>query len=426
MLEALEIATGAANANRPYELNLNEIIVDAAIQVRVGGLDNDTLEAYVAVLENGGELPPIIVFRDDAGEHYLADGFHRYAAHEQVGKAIIKAFVRDGNRDQALDFAEGANLEHGLKLSNEDKKNILFRRLARKGHPWLTLSNGQLAQALGVSKMSIGRWMQEFSAVTNVTPDRSHVVGTDGKTYGVDSIKAANEARQNNPIPNPSPQAGKGDIPLVFGGLIVGSPAWINWVHDQLESGNVPTVPEPYAISDIHPLYGNPKPYLWQVEADGRMTSVHRFTMLTADRFGIMHRTEIPDLPNQNPSDLPQGYKYDSLDTGNGEASAIATDELAARRREGLVRTAIQEITDGVDKLLQNHDIKIMDVAEIEKRTALIAVIIGAMVRETHFIQQLVGGLDHMACLQLQDKLTRVDQAYNELAIKLQDQMREL
>lgn len=210
MLDALKIATGAANANRPYELNLNEITVDEQIQVRVGGLNEETVESYMAVLENGGELPPIKVFSDEDGDKWLADGFHRYAAHERVGKALIKAFVQEGSREQALDYAESANLEHGLKLSNEDKRNILFRRLER-GHDWVHLSDGALAQILGVNKRTIARWIETFnSTMTNVTVDRSVVVGTDGKTRDTSKI-----GRQVSPSPAPAPaKPDDGYVPL--------------------------------------------------------------------------------------------------------------------------------------------------------------------------------------------------------------------
>lgn len=269
-LEALNIAVGAANANRTYELFLSDIIVDEEIQVRVGGLDAETLAQYIAVLENEGELPAITVFRDDADEHYLADGFHRYRAHVETAKTTIKCFVRDGNREAAIEFAESANLEHGLKLSNEDKKNILFRRLER-GHEWKTFSARELGRLLGVSRMTAGRWIEEYTTVTNVTVDRTQTTGTDGRTYNTTNI-------------GKSPRPTRND-------------------------GYTPLTPEERAKA--------------------------------------------------RPA-LPEHHSYATLDKGNGEASAILSDEIAARQRESSVIHALEQMAQGMGTLGNTVSVEIL------------------------------------------------------------------
>lgn len=328
-LTALNIAVGAADLNRVYEINLNDVIVDGDIQVRVGGLDPETLQQYIDVLENEGELPPITLFRDDAGEHYLADGFHRFRAHEQLGKATIKAYVKDGNRDAAIEFAESANLEHGLKLTREDKKNILFRRLER-GHEWKTFSARELGRLLGVSRMTVGRWLEEYSSVTFVTVDRTHVVSADGR------------------------------------------------VRDTTNIGKTPRAPQPSAKPE----------------------------------------------PPQN--DLPAGYSTANIDQGNGSASAISSDLLAMRHREGVVRRAIQQITEGADNLLQTHSVGILADTPMQVRKDLVAVLISAMVREIGLSQQLIGTMRHDDLLDMEVMFARVDKALNELSVALQNQLREM
>lgn len=328
-IKPLDALSKMAGLNRVYEINLNDIIVDQEIQVRVGGLDAETLAQYIAVLENEGELPPITLFRDDAGEHYLADGFHRFRAHEVQGRATIKAYVKDGNRDAAIDYAESANLEHGLKLSPRDKKNILFRRIER-GHEWTHWSTRELGRVLGVSHVTVKNWLEEFATVKNLTVKRTETVGADGRVYNTANIGKTPRAPQPKPAPSP-----------------------------------------------------------------------------------------IPD-------DLPTGFTYSNIDTGDGSASAIENDLLAMRNRGGKVRRAIQQITEGIDSLLQNHSVAILADTPATVRKDLIAALISSMVREIGLSQQLVNTLEHDDALDIKFMFVRVDNALDECAVALENKIAEI
>jgi hypothetical protein len=67
------------------------------------------------MLTVGAMFPPVVVFFDGA-EYWLADGFHRILAAKQLGLAEIAADVREGGR---------ANVSHGLKRFNRDKRNAV-------------------------------------------------------------------------------------------------------------------------------------------------------------------------------------------------------------------------------------------------------------------------------------------------------------
>lgn len=172
-------------------LPLADITVDWRVQVRVAGLDEDAVAAYAAVFASGGQLPPVVVFHDERnGALYLADGFHRVAAARQAGLTEIAAEVRSGGLVAAIEYAEEANLHHGLRLSNRDKRHILLRRLAR-GHVWASWSNRALAAALGVAEATIRNWREELeqSGAQNCAPAQR--VGLDGKTYQVRNPRTA-------------------------------------------------------------------------------------------------------------------------------------------------------------------------------------------------------------------------------------------
>lgn len=152
------------------------IITDDAIQVRVGRLDAAKVESYTEALKAGAEFPPIDVFRDGSAL-YLADGFHRLAAHKAAGESEILAVVRPGGYEEAYAHAESANLLHGLELSMDDKKNIYFRRLARGFWDDSKTSMREIAKSFGVNASTISRWRQEYArgvfsdeGVANATP----------------------------------------------------------------------------------------------------------------------------------------------------------------------------------------------------------------------------------------------------------------
>lgn len=209
-LEALELATQHPNEGRPVDLPLSQIVIDEQIQVRVDGLDEERVEQYTIVIENGGDMAPIIVFQDTNGNHLLADGFHRVEAYRRAGRNNIRAYVSKGGYEAAYEYAENANLEHGLAYSNEDKKNILRRRI-KQGRTWFEwsgdgklnprVSYNEMARQLGVSQPTITSWvnsiLSELSQSTskNLEVDRSQVVGKDGKVRDVSRIGSATASK---------------------------------------------------------------------------------------------------------------------------------------------------------------------------------------------------------------------------------------
>lgn len=198
-LDGLKLAAQNAKDNREFEVPIAQIDADEAdVQVRVNGLDDSVVESYVAIIENAEDdnhpFPGVILYVDDpqhineSTTFYLADGFHRLQAHIIAGENIINGIIRGGGKESAIKFAEEANLEHGLQLSNADKKNILFRALSRKDPEWLQLSNVSLGSKLGVSEASIRRWVNEYTTSTNDEVDRTQTVGKDGKIRDTSNI----------------------------------------------------------------------------------------------------------------------------------------------------------------------------------------------------------------------------------------------
>lgn len=129
------------------KLNLNSIRIDGGTQPRER-IDMEAVGDYAEAVKVGIEFPPVVVFHDGA-ENWLADGFHRYHAHKQAGKASLLADVRAGTLDDAKLFASGSNGAHGLRRTNEDKRRAVVMTLAVKAcEDW---SDTKVAQHCGVS-----------------------------------------------------------------------------------------------------------------------------------------------------------------------------------------------------------------------------------------------------------------------------------
>lgn len=202
--QASALQSGAVNA--AVWLAIDQIAIDQRIQVRVAGLDEDKVEQYAVILAEQGEMPPIIVFREPGTDVlYLADGFHRVEAARRAGLTEIQAEVRPGGFDGAYEYAEEANLEHGLALSIQDKRAIFERRLAR-GHEWANLSDRAIAKVLGVDQKTIGNWRkssltEEISSVSGNEGKKRAVVTADGRVMKTSKIQRANKKRAAKPQP---------------------------------------------------------------------------------------------------------------------------------------------------------------------------------------------------------------------------------
>lgn len=158
-----------------------ESILTEGMQVRAK-LSEETVLDYVSAMSGGAKFPPVTVFRDATG-CWLADGFHRLEAWKRIGVQKIKAEVKVGGRIDALKFAFTANCTHGLRMTNEDKRNAV--RMAYENRIALGLgevpSANAVAKACGVSHVFV---MSQLVTVTTWA-DALARQGTDGKTYKI-------------------------------------------------------------------------------------------------------------------------------------------------------------------------------------------------------------------------------------------------
>ena len=151
---------------------LDKLVTDARTQVRAE-ISEYIVGEYVDALGEGARFPPVVVFRGK-GADVLADGFHRLRAYQQAGRSEIEADVYQGDRDDALWFALGANRAHGQRLSGEDKRRAI--EIAYKA--WPEISQRRIAAHVGCNQGYVGRVRAQLNTRVQL-PDR--VVGSDGR-----------------------------------------------------------------------------------------------------------------------------------------------------------------------------------------------------------------------------------------------------
>ncbi len=134
------------------KMKLTDIVVDPTIDIRAS-LDEETIAQYE---ENFDELPPIVVFKTSDEGLLLADGFHRVAAAERLGRSKVEADIKTGSRNDALEHAALANLRHGRPLTRDERRGAV-RRINRLHPDW---GRKRIASALGVGDTFVYRTLQ--------------------------------------------------------------------------------------------------------------------------------------------------------------------------------------------------------------------------------------------------------------------------
>jgi len=180
-------------------LPVSEIRLDYALQTRAA-IDSAVVTEYAEAMSNGAFFPPIDVYK--IGDHHVvADGFHRFQAHQHNGDATIPVIVHPGGRDAAIKHALKANDKHGLKRTNADKRRAV--EIALKEFD--DLSDSAIAQMCGVSQPFVGslRPKQPITVIGSPTetptspPARK---GLDGKVRKAPKKKAT-KAKGPKPAP---------------------------------------------------------------------------------------------------------------------------------------------------------------------------------------------------------------------------------
>jgi ParB-like chromosome segregation protein Spo0J len=139
-------------------ININNIIIDKGTQSRAG-INDEVVADYAYAMQQGDQFPPVIVYFDGV-DYYLADGFHRLHAIKRLGKASVQADVRTGTLRDAILYSLGANRDHGLRRTNEDKRKCV--RTLLEDFEWGEMSIAEMANKCGVSPQLVAAVKHEM------------------------------------------------------------------------------------------------------------------------------------------------------------------------------------------------------------------------------------------------------------------------
>lgn len=176
-------------------ISLDDIRIDGT-QTRAA-LDEATVAEYAECYRNRAKMPPLVVFFDGS-VHWLAEGFHRYFGLRKIKHdKPVRCEVREGTRRDAIRFGFTANVAHGLRRTNADKRHAVEMALADP--EWESWSNSAVAELCGVDDKTVAKVRSERqsgSEVPNLTSEETEAEqgltekptpksrkGKDGKKY---------------------------------------------------------------------------------------------------------------------------------------------------------------------------------------------------------------------------------------------------
>lgn len=128
-------------------LSIDLIRIDGDTQSRAS-LNESQVSDYADDILEGATFPAVTVFYDGA-EYWMADGFHRLAAHKMAGLSEILAYVVSGDVRDARLYGAQANQGHGLRRSAADKRNAVMTYM--NDPEWTLWPDRKIARQVGVS-----------------------------------------------------------------------------------------------------------------------------------------------------------------------------------------------------------------------------------------------------------------------------------
>jgi ParB-like chromosome segregation protein Spo0J len=217
----------------PRLIKLADIQVDAGLQIRAE-INNETVAEYAEQMKAGDKFPPLSVYQVN-GAHLLVDGFHRLDAAKLAGLDEILVEIHSGTRQDALKAALGANVQHGLRRSNADKRRAVI--IAIKEFP--DLSDRAIADMCGVGHHLVGEVKNQLGE----SPSSKPRLGLDGKRRKPSTQRAGDKNSNEEQSGQEKGAASSGQENRKEGGddtgaLIPPNPAHLSGLQGQPETGN--------------------------------------------------------------------------------------------------------------------------------------------------------------------------------------------
>lgn len=177
---------------------IGQIRIDGGTQPRTE-INNQAVDEYEEAWEEGASFPPIEVVYDGK-DYWVWDGFHRMHAYKRTRLMQVMANVREGTLADAKWLCLSANLTHGLRRTNADKRAAVEEALKQKAD----LSDRAIADHCGVSApfvATVRGELQDQSTVNRLQLDTPRL-GRDGRTRDITNI--GKKAPEQKPAADPT------------------------------------------------------------------------------------------------------------------------------------------------------------------------------------------------------------------------------
>ena len=135
-----------------------ESIRDGGTQMRAE-MNTETVLEYAQEMVSGTVFPPVVVYFDGT-DHWLADGFHRREAAQKIRREVLEAEILQGTSRDAVLHGIGANANHGLRRTQEDKRRAIETILGDE--EWSKWSDREIAKAAKVDHKTVGKVRREL------------------------------------------------------------------------------------------------------------------------------------------------------------------------------------------------------------------------------------------------------------------------
>ncbi len=172
--------------------------ITGTIQLRAK-VNEETIARYADAYRPVGAdaLPPIVVFDAD-GQRIIADGNHRWAGAQGAKLVEIRAIVKTGDVRAATEYALESNHDHGLQLTNADKRAMVKRLL--DDDTWAKWSDREISRRCRVSPTFVGELRAKTPKAAAITT-RKDKHGKERKTKLQKTVAFIKEAIADNKPP---------------------------------------------------------------------------------------------------------------------------------------------------------------------------------------------------------------------------------
>lgn len=188
---------------------LGKIDIIGSPKVR-GCLNLEAIEEYRQTYISKRKMPEVVLFETESDHYLIGDGLHRVTAISTLptNKFSHTFDVRKGTFDDCLAYALKANLAHGMRRTNADKRQGVISAL--KAHP--DKSNVWISELAAVGDTFVGSIRKELEAASDL-PQIEKREGRDGRKTKVDLVPR--EVKNKGNVENKGKSEDSNRVPAV-------------------------------------------------------------------------------------------------------------------------------------------------------------------------------------------------------------------